>query len=160
MLILPVQETVAVPDTTDETAAPSSTSATDSLDSSPKATDTDATKGAGDQLVGESAVIPEQKPFQRLQFLLRDWQNFDTDYEEGQSDAVYQSLRAEMQNYLADVLRTRGHTTCSVAFVLHIGSLHCCGHSPSRRSERSAEHAGADHSLFREAGLLYAASSW
>jgi len=59
---------------------------------------------------GSSTIepVPELKPFQRLQFLLRDWQNFDSDYEEGQSDLVYQSLRADMQKYLTDVLRTRG----------------------------------------------------
>jgi len=65
---------------------------------------------------GSSTIepVPELKPFQRLQFLLRDWQNFDSDYEEGQSDLVYQSLRADMQKYLTDVLRTRGQYVSSM----------------------------------------------
>lgn len=47
------------------------------------------------------------KPFQRLQFLVRDWQNFDHDFEEGDNLEQYESLHQEMQTYLTEVLRTR-----------------------------------------------------
>eukprot|EP00428_Durinskia_dybowskii_P063906 CAMPEP_0170381498 /NCGR_PEP_ID=MMETSP0117_2-20130122/14444_1 /TAXON_ID=400756 /ORGANISM="Durinskia baltica, Strain CSIRO CS-38" /LENGTH=654 /DNA_ID=CAMNT_0010637079 /DNA_START=66 /DNA_END=2030 /DNA_ORIENTATION=- len=50
----------------------------------------------------------EVKPFQRLQFLVRDWQNFDGDYEEGQDISAFKALHDEMQKYLSDVLKTRG----------------------------------------------------
>mmetsp|Transcript_18770 Transcript_18770/g.31625 ORF Transcript_18770/g.31625 Transcript_18770/m.31625 type:complete len:435 (+) Transcript_18770:105-1409(+) len=55
-----------------------------------------------------TADVEEKKPFQHLQFLVRDWQNFDTDYEEGQDDSVVAKLQAEMDAYLAEVLRSRG----------------------------------------------------
>lgn len=51
---------------------------------------------------------PEVKPFQRLQFLVRDWQNFDHEYQEGQADSEFAKLHSEMQVYLGDVLKTRG----------------------------------------------------
>ena len=41
-------------------------------------------------------------------FLVRDWQNFDTDYEEGQPEEAFVKLRSEMQTYLSDVIKTRG----------------------------------------------------
>lgn len=56
----------------------------------------------------ESTKSNEVKPFQRLQFLVRDWQNFDTDYEEGQPDSVFEKLREGMQKYLNDVIKSRG----------------------------------------------------
>ncbi len=74
----------------------------------------------------QAELVPEQKPFQRLQFLLRDWQNFDSDYEEGQSDLVYQSLRADMQKYLADVLRTRGVYAPSMTMILLVIHANSC----------------------------------
>lgn len=55
-----------------------------------------------------TAAAEEVKPFQRLQFLVRDWQNFDSDYEEGQNTEVFDSLHHDMQKYLTDVLRSRG----------------------------------------------------
>lgn len=52
------------------------------------------------------------KPFQRLQFLVRDWQNFDTEYDPEETpeldDATYSKLKGEMSKYLNDVLRERG----------------------------------------------------
>ena len=64
----------------------------------------------------------EQKPFQKLQFLVRDWQNFEVDSEEldqvspssskdessNKGQSVYEALRVEMREYLAEVLRSRG----------------------------------------------------
>eukprot|EP01038_Epipyxis_sp_PR26KG_P007123 gene7123-9720_t len=55
-----------------------------------------------------SAIIQTiPKPFQRLQFLIRDWQNFDTEYHEGDSDEVYHKVREEMAQYLKNVIRER-----------------------------------------------------
>lgn len=48
-----------------------------------------------------------RKPFQRLQFLVRDWQNFDTEYSEGASQEVFDKVLEEMQTYLQGVLRPR-----------------------------------------------------
>ena len=52
----------------------------------------------------------EVKPFQRLQFLVRDWQNFDTEYEESneavaneEDKKVFEKVHQEMQKYLGDV---------------------------------------------------------
>lgn len=73
----------------------------------------------GDDLNGPDAS--ESKPFQRLQFLVRDWQNFDEDnlpeddsrkeggHEVFGSPALEKvdALRADMQKYLQEVLRTR-----------------------------------------------------
>jgi len=56
-----------------------------------------------------------QKPFQKLQFLVRDWQNFDVEIEEldqidknSPNRTVYDGLRVEMLDYLSEVLRSRG----------------------------------------------------
>lgn len=51
--------------------------------------------------------MKEMKPFQRLQFLVRDWQNFDTEYNEGDSEEVFSQVHAEMQKYLQEVLGSR-----------------------------------------------------
>lgn len=51
--------------------------------------------------------MKEMKPFQRLQFLVRDWQNFDTEYKEGDSPEVFTQVHAEMQKYLQEVLGSR-----------------------------------------------------
>lgn len=56
----------------------------------------------------------KEKPFQRLEFLVRDWQNFDEDMEEGQSteeqSAIYAKLKKEMDSYFADVVNARKST--------------------------------------------------
>ena len=53
----------------------------------------------------------KEKPFQRLEFLVRDWQNFDEDLEDGQSieeqSRIYASLKKEMDNYFAEVVNIR-----------------------------------------------------
>lgn len=49
----------------------------------------------------------QNKPFQRLLFLVRDWQNFDKEYNAGDPHEVYLEVHEEMQNYLAEVLRSR-----------------------------------------------------
>jgi atlastin len=49
-----------------------------------------------------------KKPFQRLQFLVRDWQNFSKDYTDKEDSAEwFQEFKNEMQSYIDDVLRDR-----------------------------------------------------
>ncbi len=49
-----------------------------------------------------------KKPFQRLQFLVRDWQNFDKDYaDEEDSIELFQEFLEAMQKYVNEVLRDR-----------------------------------------------------
>lgn len=49
-----------------------------------------------------------KKPFQRLQFLVRDWQNFDKDYaDEVDSPELFQEFLQAMQKYVNEVLRER-----------------------------------------------------
>jgi atlastin len=64
------------------------------------------TSSRGGTLTRKSSM-KEMKPFQRLQFLVRDWQNFDTEYNEGDSDEIFTKVHAEMQKYLQEVLGSR-----------------------------------------------------
>jgi atlastin len=61
---------------------------------------------------GESKKQLKEKPFQRLEFLVRDWQNFDAELgEEGQSaeeeSETYAGLKKEMDSYFAEVVNAR-----------------------------------------------------
>lgn len=62
---------------------------------------------AHDEVEDASKSVHLRKPFQRLQFLVRDWQNFDTEYSEGASQEVFDKVLEEMQTYLQGVLRPR-----------------------------------------------------
>ena len=99
----------------------------------------------------------KEKPFQRLEFLVRDWQNFDEDMEHGQTTAeqseIYARLKKEMDIYFADVVNARKSTDLKVQgrnFVLSSISYSCSdvfwgciiGHS------------GTDIPLLRESQLL------
>jgi len=52
--------------------------------------------------VSTKKKAPDQSPFQKIEFLIRDWQNFDTEDEEDVA-----SMEAEMIAYLDDVLAER-----------------------------------------------------
>lgn len=74
-------------------------------------TETAAAPAAAETAAAEDSL--QSRPFQRLQFLVRDWQNFDNEFEEGageSSDAQYAALCAEMSTYLTEVLRVRGQS--------------------------------------------------
>ena len=59
----------------------------------------------------ESSESMMSKPFQRLQFLIRDWQNFSAELSDEQTNGekaeALGKLRGEMDAYLSDVLRER-----------------------------------------------------
>lgn len=42
-----------------------------------------------DEKKEEKDHVDEKKPFQKLLFLVRDWQNFDNDFEEGENDETF-----------------------------------------------------------------------
>lgn len=52
------------------------------------------------------------KPFQRLEFLVRDWQNFSHDWDDCQTlddqNEMFEKLHSEMNTYLVDVIKPRG----------------------------------------------------
>lgn len=60
----------------------------------------------------------KEKPFQRLEFLVRDWQNFDQDIEEGQNveeqSEIYVNLKKEMDAYFNEVVNPRKSTDLKV----------------------------------------------
>lgn len=64
----------------------------------------------------------KEKPFQRLEFLVRDWQNFDVDIEEGQTteeqSEIFSKLKQEMDNYFAEVVNPRKSTDLKVSPLL------------------------------------------
>lgn len=45
----------------------------------------------------EKEVTDEKKPFQKLLFLVRDWQNFDNDFEEGDSNEKFQIVSLDIR---------------------------------------------------------------
>lgn len=49
----------------------------------------------------------QHKPFQQLLFLVRDWQNFEKEYNEGDSHEDFVQIQEEMRTYLGEVLRSR-----------------------------------------------------
>lgn len=52
-----------------------------------------------------------KKPFQRLQFLIRDWQNFDKDYEEEEDTSEWFQVFVDgMHKYISEVLRSRDYS--------------------------------------------------
>ena len=49
-----------------------------------------------------SGAVPTKQPFQKIEFLVRDWQNFDTE-----DETDIKSMEAEMSAYLEDVIAER-----------------------------------------------------
>ena len=49
----------------------------------------------------------QHKPFQQLLFLVRDWQNFEKEFNEGDSHEDFVQIQEEMRTYLGEVLRSR-----------------------------------------------------
>ena len=57
--------------------------------------------------------LASNKPFQKIQFLVRDWQNFSHDWpddsaDDDAADDVYMKLKTEMKVYLDGILKPRG----------------------------------------------------
>jgi atlastin len=82
-----------------------------SSESAAAAVDESADITEGEKKEEPSTDVPKKhvkKPFQRLQFLVRDWQNFDKDYaDEEDSPALFDDFLQSMQKYVNEVLRER-----------------------------------------------------
>ena len=73
-----------------------------------ESTEKEQTKGEDakeEKSASSKKVAPGKEPFQRMEFLIRDWQNFDT---EDETDIA--SMEAEMSAYLEHVLAERAAT--------------------------------------------------
>jgi len=59
----------------------------------------------------EGKTVFAGKPFQRLQFLVRDWQNFEQEFDsntsEEEKDKIIESFTKEMKEYIAEVIKPR-----------------------------------------------------